>query len=190
MSSSSFYAIKAGQQLGPMSLRDFAGHWLRGDFDENTRIWHKGMGSDWGWPDEWLINTKDRAEQSRRYFESRSTRALIWEFPCWELLRTMEYDFLPRDWRARWEECGGQFFGEKQRMIAKKGDPVWQQLGDQERYQDALGVPYPPFVLGTSMMVREIVREDAIALGIIEKTSTSEDEYREKMRRKGGVGGC
>jgi len=184
MHPSSFYAIKAGQQLGPMTLREFAEGWLKGAFDENTQIWHKGMGADWGWPDEWLVNTKDRAEKNRKYFEARSTRALVWEFPCWELLRTAEYDFLPRDWHQRWEECGGRFYGEKERMIARKADPIWQELGNPERYEDALGLPYPPFVLGTSMMVREIVREEAIELGMIEKTSSAEDEYREKMRRK------
>ncbi len=167
-----------------MSLQEFSDRWLRGDFDENTQIWHKGMGSDWAWPEEWLVNTKDRAEKSRRYFEERSTRALVWEFPCWELLQMARYDFLPRDWHQRWEECGGRFFGEKKRMIARKNDEIWGALGSRERYPDALDLAYPPFVLGTSMMVREIVREEAIELDLIEKTHTSEDEYREKMRRK------
>jgi GYF domain 2 len=181
MNPASFYAVKGGRQHGPMSLREFADGWLRGEFDQDTLIWHKGMGQDWGWPDEWLSNTQERAEKSRRYFESGMVRSSLWAFPCWELLRIGDYDFLPRDWGARWEECGGKFLGDKRRMIARKTDPVWEQLGSRERYDDALGLSYPPFVLGTSMMTREVSRQDALALGLIEETATAEDKYREQQ---------
>ena len=55
-------------------------------------------------------------------------------------------------------------------MIALKSDPVWQTIGDSTLFPDALGNPYPPFAFNSGMWVRDVSREDAIALGLMAAT--------------------
>jgi uncharacterized protein YneF (UPF0154 family) len=89
------------------------------------------------------------------------------EWPAQELVR----DFAPkgkeRDWSARWAKAGGEFFGG--RMIALKNDPVWSKLGDPALFDDGLGNPYPPFAFNSGMGVRDIARDEAEEIGLIEK---------------------
>ena len=61
--------------------------------------------------------------------------------PAWELIR-VESREVPRDWRARWLEAGGQIRGG--RMIALKTDPIWAKLS-------RFGTPWPPFDFGSGM---------------------------------------
>jgi hypothetical protein len=88
------------------------------------------------------------------------------EFPAQELIR----DFAPkgreRDWAARWAKAGGEFFGG--RMIALKNDPVWSRLGDPGLFDDGLGNPYPPFAFNSGMGVRDVTRDEAEQLGLID----------------------
>lgn len=88
------------------------------------------------------------------------------EWPAQELIR----DFAPkgreRDWAARWAKAGGEFFGG--RMLALKNDPVWSRLGDSSLFPDGLDNPYPPFAFNSGMGVRDIDRDEAEQLGLIE----------------------
>ena len=88
------------------------------------------------------------------------------EWPAQELIR----DFAPkgreRDWAARWARCGGEFFDG--RMIALKNSPIWSQLGDSSIFPDGLDNPYPPFAFNSGMGVRDIARDEAEQLGLIE----------------------
>jgi hypothetical protein len=67
---------------------------------------------------------------------------------------------IPRDWRARWAEAGGTLT--QGRMVALKTDPVWVALS-------RFGVPWPPFDFGSGMILRNITRDDAIALRLIKE---------------------
>jgi hypothetical protein len=90
------------------------------------------------------------------------------EWPAQELYRA----FGPkdpkneRDWAARWERAGGQFFDG--RMIALKNDPIWDRIGSPDLFDDALGNPWPPFAFNSGMDVRDIDRDEAVALGLID----------------------
>ncbi len=88
------------------------------------------------------------------------------EWPAQELVR----DFAPkgkeRDWAARWSQVGGEFFDG--RMVALKNDPIWSQLGDSSIFPDGLDNPYPPFAFNSGMGVRDIGRDEAEQLGLIE----------------------
>ncbi len=88
------------------------------------------------------------------------------EFPAQELIR----DFAPtgkeRDWTARWAKVGGEFFDG--RMIALKNDPIWSKLGDSDIFPDGLDNPYPPFAFNSGMGVRDVERDEAEQLGLIE----------------------
>ncbi len=93
-------------------------------------------------------------------------------FPAWELVRF----FGPsdpanqRNWRARWERAGGEFFDG--RMIARKDDPVWERLGSSELFSDGLDQPYPPYAFNSGMDRVDIGRAEAVRLGVV----TDDDE--------------
>jgi len=91
------------------------------------------------------------------------------EYPAQELVRFSEPKggvSAERDWAARWQKVDGQFYGE--RMIALKNDPIWDKLGDPDIFDDGLGNPYPPYAFNSGMNVRDVGRDEAIELGLID----------------------
>lgn len=90
------------------------------------------------------------------------------EWPAQELFRA----FGPkdprhqRDWASRWAGVGGVFYGG--RMIALKTDPIWNALGDPAVFPDGLGNPWPPYAFHSGMDVRDVSRDDAVQLGLID----------------------
>jgi hypothetical protein len=95
------------------------------------------------------------------------------QWPCQEFYRAEERKE-PRDWPTRWEEVGGDFYpGDADypegRMIALKNDPIWEALS-------AFGLPYAPFDYNSGMDLRDIDREEAIELGILDEDETIEPE--------------
>lgn len=91
------------------------------------------------------------------------------EFPAWEFYRAEERKE-PRDWPARWEAAGGDFYpGDSDypegRMIALKNDPIWEEIS-------AFGLPYAPFDFNSGMDLRDIDREEAEQLGLIQPKQT------------------
>jgi hypothetical protein len=81
------------------------------------------------------------------------------QWPAQELVRVVD-SAEPRDWAARWAAAGGQFFGG--RMVALKADPIWTAIS---RFK----TPYPPFDFNSGMEVEDIDRDEAEALGLLER---------------------
>lgn len=99
--------------------------------------------------------------------------SVLMQWPCQEFYRAEERKE-PRDWPTRWEEVGGDFYpGDADypegRMIALKNDPIWEALS-------AFGLPYAPFDYNSGMDLRDIDREEAIELGILDEDETIEPE--------------
>jgi hypothetical protein len=88
-------------------------------------------------------------------------------WPCQELYRAEERKE-PRDWPERWEAAGGEFYpgGDPDypegRMIAAKDDPIWVAIS-------AFGLPYAPFDYNSGMDLRDVDREEAVELGVIDE---------------------
>lgn len=80
-------------------------------------------------------------------------------WPAQELVREIETE-KQRDWPARWAAAGGEFFGG--RMIALRNDPIWSRLS-------RFGLPYPPFDFNSGMGVQDVDRDEAVALGLIDR---------------------
>ncbi len=80
-------------------------------------------------------------------------------FPAQELIRRHAVK-IPRNWIARWRSHGGKFF-KGGRMMARKNDPIWVTIS-------AFHNPYPPFDFNSGMGVRDIGRDEAESLGVIE----------------------
>jgi hypothetical protein len=94
--------------------------------------------------------------------------AILDQWPAQELYRAMEAQ-QPRDWKARWTAAGGQIFAG--RMIALKNEEIWERIS-------RFGTPYPPFDYGSKMDVRDIDRDTAIELGLIDRDTQIEPEDR------------
>jgi hypothetical protein len=101
------------------------------------------------------FQTTDAAEYAR--FVIGQDAAILDEFPAQELVR-VEARWETRDWLARWQTAGGQLFGG--RMIARKDAPIWTEIS-------RFGRPWPPFDFGSGMGLRDIERDEAVALGVI-----------------------
>lgn len=111
---------------------------------------------------------------------SEQTDATIHQWPAWELTR-METRAIPRaDWPARWNAAGASVNWEgalQGRFIALKSSPIWQALGDGAGgFTDTLGNPYPPFAYSSGMNWREVDRETAKSLGLLEVKKKGEGE--------------
>jgi len=102
------------------------------------------------------FQVEDAFEYGR--WKSGQSEALRRAYPARELLR-IEGRRVPRNWRLRWVEAGGRFYGG--RMVALKDSPIWTAIS-------RFGRPWPPFDFGSGMGVAEIDRDEAIDLGVIE----------------------
>ena len=99
------------------------------------------------------------------------TESTIYLRPAWELKR-FETRSVPRpDWDRRWAAAGlacGFKGALKDRFIALKSSPIWQELGNGAGgYRDTLGNPYPPFAFSSGMDWIEVDRDECIALGLV-----------------------
>lgn len=79
--------------------------------------------------------------------------------PAQELIRVGQRR-VPRDWITRWREAGGEFY--QGRMIARKDDPIWTRIS-------RFGTPFPPFDFNSGMGLRDVLRREALQLGVITK---------------------
>ncbi|MDR1283950.1 MAG: hypothetical protein LBK99_24505 [Opitutaceae bacterium] len=117
-----------------------------------------------------VIETQaDMAANAGRHAQGM-TPAVLEEFPAQELYRIgtpAGGSEAERDWGQRWIDAGGPpAIGG--RMIALKTDPVWTELGNPALFPDGLGNPWPPYAFHSLMRVRDIDRDEAVALGIMD----------------------
>lgn len=95
--------------------------------------------------------------------------AVLDEYPAQELIRIAPRKE-PRDWPLRWADGGGAEFDG--RMIAPKNAGVWTKIS-------RFGNPYPPFDFGSGMGVRDVPRDEAVALGVVADDTVIEPESRD-----------
>jgi hypothetical protein len=128
-----------------------------------------------------MLETNMRQVANFGYREQGNTSSALFQFPCWELVRLYPRE-VPRGekvgkggavepdpenaWTARWQEAGGTLTDG--RMIARKDDPIWEELGESGTFPDALDTAYPPFAFNSGMGWRQVPREECLELGVIE----------------------
>lgn len=95
----------------------------------------------------------------------------LWQYPAYELIRE-EVREVPRGelpgtqgWDERFVRAGGTLVDG--RMVALKGDPIWDNLGDSNLFPDGIDASYPPYAFNSGMGWREVPRAEAIELGLI-----------------------
>lgn len=101
-----------------------------------------------------------QVQQAEGYARWSLDQAMLDDFPAQELYRE-EYRLRPRDWVARWSAAGGTLING--RMIALKNDPIWIRI-------NRFGVPWAPFDFNSGMGLRDITRESAVSLGLLDPT--------------------
>lgn len=124
-----------------------------------------------------VVKTNTELAQGAGHFVKQNDPELVDAFPALELTR-YEQRHEPRDWQQRWI-LAAQVAGDPQaygalgnhgRLVALKSSGIWQALGDGAGgYTDTLGNPYPPFAFGSGMWTQEVDREDAEALGLLQR---------------------
>jgi hypothetical protein len=104
------------------------------------------------------IETNVALARGYGYWSQGQQADVLDEWPAQELFRATAAE-KPRDWEKRWTDAGGELF--EGRMIALKNDPIWTHLS-------RFGQPYPPFDFNSGMDVRDVARDEAVALGLID----------------------
>lgn len=111
-----------------------------------------------------MVETNEAVVHGHGRWVASQDEVALDAFPALELVRVSPAAE-PRNWLLRWAMAGGRTFGG--RMIAPKDSPVWDALGNNRLFPDALGNPYPPFAFNSGMDVRDVSRAEAEALGVI-----------------------
>lgn len=103
---------------------------------------------------------RTQMEQARghAYWKRGQKKTVLNAWPAQELIRVRSSK-VERDWASRWRAAGGEII--KGRMAALKDDPIWKRIS-------RFGTPWPPFDFNSGMGLREMDREEAIALGLID----------------------
>ena len=105
--------------------------------------------------------------QARHYgsYQADQDPVILELWPAQELRRVGGTPIAPRPWHQKWVQAGGTLYAG--RIIARKNDPIWtrsQATGGFNRF----GTPYPPYDFNSGMRLRDIDRDEAIALGVIQ----------------------
>jgi hypothetical protein len=120
-----------------------------------------------------MLETNMRLAANTAYMTAGSEPDNLAAFPCWELVRiywrrvprgTTEHD-LDLGWPERWVRSGGRLYDG--RMIARKDDPIWQNLGDSGVFRDGTDSAAPPYAYNSGMGIEDVARQECIALGVI-----------------------
>lgn len=135
---------------------------------------------------ELIIKTQYAMATSAAFIKRGNDPQRLYQFPALELVRIASRrtprGFTRRkgalqpvqgeDWPSRFVAAGGELFDKGTRLIALKGSPVWQALGDgQGGYTDTLGNPFSPFAFGSGWGLREVARAECLLLGVLEPES-------------------
>jgi hypothetical protein len=116
-----------------------------------------------------IFDTNRKMAEGAR-MAAQDSPAEINRYPAWRLTRR-GWRQVPRvDWMERWRSAGvsvGWDGAIEPDMVALKGSPIWQALGDGTGgYEDALGNPFPPFAFGSGLDWMDVSRDEAVALGL------------------------
>jgi hypothetical protein len=141
---------------------------------------------------ELVVRTNVEISQGFGQFVQAQDPDVIDAYPAQEFYRIAK-SAASRDWPHRWRAAAHasgdtdavRILDQTGRMIARKDSPIWQALGDgaglsQKEAGDALHNPYPPFAFSSQMWVKNVDRDQAMAMGLIrvdEKVQPQRQEF-------------
>jgi hypothetical protein len=114
---------------------------------------------------------RTNAEMARGYgtWLQGQQAPILDRWPAQELYRAFNRK-VPRNWIKRWSDAGGEFYGG--RMIALKNTDLWIRIS-------RFGTPYPPFDFNSGMWIKDIDRETAMSLGLIDRDTQIAPQTRD-----------
>ena len=117
----------------------------------------------------WDMNVNSANGRARR--SAGLSQGALFAAPAQELVRGRNAR-VPRDWTARWQEAGAQVDWEgalRTRFVALKTSPIWLELS-------RFGTPWAPFDFGSGMILRNISRDKAVSLGLLQEDEILEPD--------------
>lgn len=112
-----------------------------------------------------ILDTNTQMAQGYGQWMQGQSTAILDQWPAQELFRA-EARKEHRHWAVIWRSHGGKIFAggdpEYGRMVALKNTPIWTEIS-------AFGLPYPPFDFNSGMDVRDVDRDEATSLGLIDR---------------------
>lgn len=121
-----------------------------------------------------VVETLVSRAQGTAYAQAGMAPSRLYQYPCWELVRVF-WKKHPRgstdregdlSWQERWLQCGGKLY--EGRMIAKKDDDIWEELGDSGKFSDGMDSDTGPYWFNSGARQAERSRAVCIALGVID----------------------
>lgn len=112
-----------------------------------------------------VLDTNVDQAQGFGAHQAQQNPDFLFLFPANELFRAGAIPKEPRPWLEKWVRAGGKLYSN--RMIALRDDPVWTK-GLEEGGFNRFGTPYPPFDFNSGMRIRNVSRQDAIQLGVVQ----------------------
>lgn len=131
-----------------------------------------------------IIDTQTQSAYGYGYREQGNDPDILDVWPAQELYRA-EGRKVPREWALRWaaaaQESGDDkamaAFADSGKMAALKDSGIWQAIADGAGgYDDTLGNPWAPFAFNSGMDLRDIDRNEALDLGLLEQGQTVEPD--------------
>lgn len=122
-----------------------------------------------------ILRTQTTQAQSVGTLRKLQDPNLLAVAPALELVR-FESREEPRDWLARFMLAGhltGRSPGDgwtvtpDRRMIALVNDPIWDELGNPDNFEDAIGPNFPPFAFNSGMGWQSVDIDEAEELGLM-----------------------
>jgi hypothetical protein len=108
-----------------------------------------------------ILDMNKQMAEGYGQWQQRQDPALLDQWPAQEFLRVSPRDVPRKNWPARFTAAGGLVTAGG-RMIALKNSDVWTSLS-------RFGLPYPPFDFASGMGVRDVDRDEAMKLGLIDR---------------------
>lgn len=121
-----------------------------------------------------VIETISRLAANTAFMTAGQDPDALYDYPCWELVRVYLREH-PRGesespidlgWPERWARAGGELAGPDNRMIARKDDEIWQNLGDSGIFPDGTDSDAPPYAFNSGYGIVEVPRSECADLGI------------------------
>jgi hypothetical protein len=123
-----------------------------------------------------VLETNEQMAQGAGWWLQGQDEAILDAFPAQELFRAEDRK-QKREWLERFRLAGqqtgdpigtGWTITPEFRMIALKNHEIWKLLGSSKLFPDGLDQPWPPFAFNSGMDVRDVDRQTAQDLGLIE----------------------
>jgi hypothetical protein len=117
------------------------------------------LSSNEGWLNT-IIDVNTDIRQGWRQYTDGISEGILDAYPAQELFALSTRRPEPYHWQERWAAAGGTII--HRRMVALKDCDIWCRISEFD-------LPFPTYARRSGMWVRDVSREDAMQLGLIDR---------------------